>query len=170
MAGEYLVAGELNNRSIQASITFGKSKSTDIYAFVPSGHSIARVEVKCTDKNKWLIGTKLLDKSNCADNCFWVFVYLPKPHENEHEVMTDQSRGKICPRYFILTSLEAHEIANDNYKQYRQKYFKRHGKEFSEEGVESMTQRDISMYENEWHKISYFIFRQRMSERLNRKR
>lgn len=68
MAGEYLVAGELNRRYIVASITFGSSKSADMYAFTPDGGSIARVEVKCTDKTEWVLSEKILSPEKCADN------------------------------------------------------------------------------------------------------
>ncbi len=50
LAGEFLVAAELNRRHILCSVTYGAAKSADVFAFSDDSGRVVRVEVKSTDK------------------------------------------------------------------------------------------------------------------------
>lgn len=58
LTGEFAVASELNRRRILASVTYGASKSFDIFAANRDMTRIVRIEVKTTEKRKWPIGSK----------------------------------------------------------------------------------------------------------------
>ena len=54
LTGEYLVAGELLRRGIDAAITYGNAKKADVVAF--SEERLLRIEVKTTSQIKWVLG------------------------------------------------------------------------------------------------------------------
>jgi hypothetical protein len=169
MAGEYLVAGELNRRCILTSITFGSSKSADIYAFTPSGGSIARVEVKCTDKTEWALGKKIPNPDKRIDNWFWVFVHLPPDSFNyEEENLTDARRGALSPRYYITVSEEVHLRANEYFNQYKARYLKNHGKKFTGATFHKLKLKDVSQYESQWERITHFVTHRMILDHLNK--
>jgi len=152
MAGEFFVAAELNRRKILSSVTYGASKSADIYAFSFNSKKIIKIEVKTTDKKKWPIGTKILDKSTWSKDIFWVFVLLP-PFLN-NATPNDAVRGRSSPRYFILSSLEVGKLALKSHKRYSSKYQERHGKPYDKVGVPNLTILEVSRHEAKWDKIT----------------
>jgi len=158
LAGEFLVAGELNRHFIPASITYGSSKSADVIAHDLQKDKIYKVEVKTTDKLKWVVGSKLLDESKWDEDYFWILVYLPLCGVSicEGDVLTDEIRGKFSPRYFIFTSVELGKILLNNHKIYKEKYLVKHYKEFNDsDGVYALSFEIInnSNSEGAWIKI-----------------
>src|SRR2546425_3190029 len=79
LAGEFAVASELNRRRVLASVTYGASKSADVFAMNPDMTRIVRVEVKTTDKHKWPVGEKATQVTPHSSDVFWVLVQLPAP-------------------------------------------------------------------------------------------
>ena len=56
MAGEYAVCSELLRRGINASITMGNAKATDVVVFCKTvnGNSYKKIEVKTTQTTKFV--------------------------------------------------------------------------------------------------------------------
>jgi hypothetical protein len=73
LAGEFAVASELNRRRILASVTYGSSKSADVFAMSPDMRRVVRIEVKTTDKGKWPIGNKAIRVDANSDDVIWGF-------------------------------------------------------------------------------------------------
>lgn len=134
MAGEYFVTAELNRRGIHASMTYGNAKKADIVAYSPEQKNCEVIEVKTTDKNKWVVGNYL----PTPNDDIWVLVLL---NENEH------------PRYFIFTGVELNKCLEPQDREYRKKYLAKHGKEFDGKGVVSLKQDLAIPFENKWSKI-----------------
>jgi len=135
MAGEYYVTAELNRQGIHASMTYGNAKKADIVAYSPEQKNCEVIEVKTTDKNKWVVGGKMPTKN---DN-IWVLVLLS---------------GNKHPRYFIFTGEELHKCLEPQDLEYRKKYLEKHGKEFDSKGVVSLKQELAIPFENKWSKIT----------------
>src|SRR3990172_3687553 len=110
MAGEFLVAAELNRRGFQAAVTFGSAKRADVYALDSESDRLARIEVKSTPERsrKWVLGQRVLDRKAWTENVFWVLVKLPDPHPPTADT-TDEIRGRHAPRFYIFTSKEIGE-------------------------------------------------------------
>jgi hypothetical protein len=155
MAGEFLVAAELNRRGIHAAVTYGSAKRADVYAFAPDSDRFARIEVKSTPlaSTKWVIGPKVLDKANWSDNVFWVLVLLPEPHPPTHET-DDAIRGAHAPRFFVFTAKEIGERITSSHESYADGFLKRHGKPFEGPGVIQLPTAEATRYENRWDKIA----------------
>jgi hypothetical protein len=79
LAGEFAVASELNRRRVLASVTYGASKSADIFATNRDMTQIVRIEVKTTEKGKWPIGGKATKLTPQSADVLWVLVLLPSP-------------------------------------------------------------------------------------------
>ena len=135
MAGEYFVTAELNRRGIQASITYGNAKKADIVAYSPENKNCEIIEVKTTEKDKWVIGNSLPEPGNNI----WVLVLLNR----------DQ-----YPCYFICTGEDLHKCLKPQDAAYRKKYYEKHGKEFEGPGVVSIKQELAAQFENQWSKIT----------------
>jgi len=135
MAGEYFVAAQLNARGIPSSITYGNAKKADIVAYSGDKNFCEVIEVKTTSQNKWVIGNNTPEKSKDI----WCLVYLTESYE---------------PEYYILTSQDLNEILTPYDLAYREKYFKKHGKEFDGKGVVSIKRNDIQKFKNAWNTIS----------------
>lgn len=131
MAGEYFVAAELNRRGINATITYGNAKKVDIVAFSSDKSVFEVIEVKTTDKNEWVIGSKLPDLTNDI----WILVQLPK--ENS-------------PKYHIYTSEELHFAAKPRIDNYRKNYKLRHGKDAPDKGPLSHKVELAKPFLNRW--------------------
>jgi hypothetical protein len=71
LAGEFAVASELNRRRVLASVTYGASKSADIFAVNPDMTRIVRIEVKTTQKGKWPIGEKAEQSAASSPRALW---------------------------------------------------------------------------------------------------
>ena len=136
LAGEFLVAGELQRRGIIASVTYGTAKKADVIALSPSLSSAVVMEVKSTSNPKWVLGNSLPDKSEKL----WVLVHLPK-------LQTES------PRYFIITSRELnHKLAPIDAK-YRSDFLKKHKVKFQGKGVFSFKLEQAEEFEGKWEKI-----------------
>jgi len=135
MVGEYFVTAELNRRGINASMTYGNAKKADIIAYSPEDKTCEIVEVKTTDKNKWVIGGKM----PIPDNNIWVLVLL---NDNEY------------PRYFIFTGAQLYQCLKPQDVEYRKKYLEKHGKDFDGRGVVSLKKILADPFENKWSTIT----------------
>ncbi|WP_423678861.1 hypothetical protein [Undibacterium sp. WLHG33] len=78
LSGEFGVVSELCRRQIQASLTYGNSKSADVFVIDGKlGRSI-KVEVKTSVLKGWVVDARAL---NVERHIIWVFVYMPKPND-----------------------------------------------------------------------------------------
>ena len=158
MAGEFLVAGELNRRRIHAAVTFGSSKRADVFAFAPASDRLARIEVKSTTlgNKKWVLSQKVLDRDNWSAQVFWVLVLLPEPHPAT-ATTSDEIRGSHAPRFFVFTAKEIGEHVTELHDNYVRGFRERHGREFKGPGVLQIPRDDAQAYENKWNKIQEFL-------------
>ena len=154
MAGEFLVAAELNRRHILSAVTFGNSKSADVWAFGASSRRVARIEVKTTrDHSKaWVIGNKILVAENWTRDTFWILVLLPSPPSDGPA--NDSVRGRHAPRFFGFTAKELGKMMMSKHKVYCQKYYNTHGSDYTGLGVPKLSVVDAHQFENQWNKIS----------------
>jgi hypothetical protein len=152
LAGEFAVASELNRRHVQASITYGTSKSADVFAVSEDARKIVRIEVKTTDKRKWPLGRRVTAEAQPSD-MFWVLVKLPPPlNESGRD---DAHRGTHSPRYFVLSAREMHRVWRKGAEKYYKAYRLKHGREFDESvGVPNVFEKDVTAFEGEWDKIT----------------
>jgi hypothetical protein len=151
MAGEFLVAGELNRRKILASVTYGASKAADVFAFRTDPIPAVKIEVKTTDKKKWPVGSKAFDQSLWRDDIFWILVLLPTPLNKAPE--DDSERGRFGARFFVLSSEELGRLAKYADTKYKNNYFKRHGKKYISRGVPNLTIDSVLSHEGRFDKI-----------------
>lgn len=86
MAGEYLVAGQLERLHLTSSITYGNAKSADVIAVNLDSEKLAVIEVKTSSRGRWPIGSKVPESSDKI----WVFVHIPEKIEDS-------------PEFYILT-------------------------------------------------------------------
>jgi len=119
LAGEFLVAGELQRREIVAAVTYGNAKKADVIAV--AGDRAIVIEVKTTSQPKWTLGNHLPE----ADSTIWVLVYIPKEDSDS-------------PSYYVLTGKELHRLMLPEHRAYLAKYRKKNGKEFTGKGVYSI--------------------------------
>lgn len=154
MAGEFLVAAELNRRGIHAAVTYGSAKRADVYAFGPVSDRPARIEVKSTPKGskKWVIGEKALNEDNWSDYVFWVLVMLPDPHPPT-ATTTDEIRGTHAPRFFVFTAREIGQRIRELHRSYAKGFRERHGRDFEGPGVIQLPTAEAASQENRWDKI-----------------
>ena len=152
MAGEFLVAGELNRRHILCAVTYGSAKSADVWAFDSCSNRAARVEVKTTGpgSKKWVVGEKPLTAPANPD-VFWVLVMLPQPHPPA--VSEDAERGTHAPRFFVLSSEDMKAVLAAPAERYLAAYRARHGREFTGPGVPQTNLSEVQDFENRWDKI-----------------
>jgi hypothetical protein len=137
LAGEFLVAGELNRRSVACSVTYGFSKQADIIAFADDRRRTIWIEVKTTAKPEFIVGPKALDTALVSSDVFWVLVHLPEDM-------------KKPPRYFVLTSAELCKRASAKFKQYNDGYRERHGHDYDKPGVHKLALLDVDDCESHW--------------------
>jgi len=156
LAGEFLVAAELNRRHILCSVTYGASKSADVFAFSDDSGRVVRVEVKSTDKmlgdrTTWPIGQRGMTAGSTMH--IWVFVLLPDPLEKQTD--DDSERGRHAPRFFVLTGAEVQILGEEDHEEYSRKYQAKHGVPYPiEKGVPQIRLVKIIEHEAAWNKIS----------------
>lgn len=152
MAGEFLVAAELNRRHILSAVTYGTAKSADVWAFDSCSNRAARVEVKTTGpgSRKWVVGEKPLTAPTNPD-VFWVLVMLPEPHPPG--VSDDGKRGQHAPRFFVLTSGEIKRVRRAAAEKYIAAFREKHGREFAGPGVATIRVDEVKQFENHWEKL-----------------
>ena len=152
MAGEFLVAAELNRRRILSAVTYGAAKSADVWAFDDISNRAVRVEVKATGINNqsWLVGNKAIVRENWNPDIFWVLVLLPTPHPITSET-TDEKRGLHAPRFFVFSSEEIGKLMCEEYDRYHAAYLKKHGRKFDDEGGRwTLSRKKAAPFENAW--------------------
>jgi hypothetical protein len=160
MAGEFLVAAELNRRRILSAVTYGASKSADVWAFDDVTNRAVRVEVKTTSSNNlyWLVGEKAIVRGGWNPDLFWVLVLLPPPHPTTSQT-DDSQRGKSSPRFYVFSSQKMGELMCQEYDRYHASYLKRHKKAFEGSGVWTLLVQDASPYENAWDTLTERVHR-----------
>ena len=154
MAGEFLVAAELNRRKILSAVTYGNSKSADVWAFDSNSQRAARIEVKTTREGGkgWVIGNKALIADGWSSDLFWVLVLLPPPLSSGL-FADDAERGRHVPRFFIFTAKELGKIITARHYLYGKKYFAKYKLEWHGKGLPIMPFMEAAPYENQWKKI-----------------
>lgn len=102
LAGEFGVVSELCRREVQASLTYGNSKSADIFVISKSGSRAAKLEVKSSTVDSWIVGKQA---ETVAPHIVWIFVYFPKfPTTFSPAQVAENGAGS--PHYHVLTSAE----------------------------------------------------------------
>jgi hypothetical protein len=137
LAGEFLVAGELNRRHIMCSVTYGFSKQADVIALGRKTRKTAWIEVKTTNRQEFIVGNKALDEGFVSPDTFWVLVHL-----------VDDNRQP--PRYFVLSSDELHKRATSHFESYNAQYRQRHGHDYDQPGVPKIGIQEVSDCESNW--------------------
>ncbi len=151
LAGEFAVASELNRRRVLASVTYGASKSADIFAMNRDMTKIVRIEVKATDKRKWPIGEKATRVTRQSSDVFWVLVQLPAPLG-----APAQDESHPCahsPRYFVLSAQEIYKVWRKEADEYEKRYLQIHGHKFKGRGVPNVSLNGVVAFESRWEKI-----------------
>ena len=158
MAGEFLVAAELNRRGFQAAVTFGSAKRADVYALDSESDRLARIEVKSTREGsrKWVLGQRVLDRKTWSENVFWVLVKLPDPHPPTADT-TDEIRGRHAARFYVFTSKEIGEHVQGLHEEYVRRFRERNGREFEGPGVLQLPTSDAQESENRWDKLAAYL-------------
>ena len=155
MAGEFLVAAELNRRHMHSAVTYGTAKSADVWAFDRNGNRAVRVEVELTtDKTRgWVIGGEKGEVREGWDpDVLWVLVLLPPPHPTTAET-NDEQRGQHSPRFFVLTSEEIGRLLCGIADRYRAAYLARNKRDFTGPGVPNLKTAEALPFENARHKV-----------------
>jgi hypothetical protein len=153
LAGEFAVASELNRRRVLASVTYGASKSADIFAMDENMSRLVRIEVKATDKNRWPVGHRAVDPNAISKDVVWLLVNFPKPLDGSRH--SEQARGACAPRFYVLGSRELSELVSKRTAEYVERYQKRYGKKPDlDKGVPNITAKEIGDYEGRWETIT----------------
>jgi hypothetical protein len=133
-------------------VTYGASKSADVFALSRDFTKVVRIEVKATDKRKWPIGSRATDPTGHRSGVIWVFVQFPSPLAGAPG--NDGERGLHAPRYFVLTAAELYEVWKRDADKYYAAYRRRHNREFDEgSGVPNVTLDAVAQFEGRWEKI-----------------
>jgi hypothetical protein len=144
MSGEFGVVSELFRRHIQATITYGNSKSADVFVISESGARAAKIEVKTSVLKKWIVG---LQAKNPLPHVVWVFVHMPKAKDTVSRAEVAEM-GASSPSYHVLTSAEVKKLYQEKVAETLQKAgatVKAHPIVF--------TFADLQFYQNQWHKV-----------------
>lgn len=136
LAGEFLVAGELQRRHVSAAVTYGNAKAADVVAFSPSGDRAIVIEVKTTSQAKWIVGGAVPPKSNQP----WVFVNLP----------IDETQS---PEFYIMPQSELNRILTPGDTAYRVQYKAKHGNEFVGKAVVGLSRELALPFKGAWGNI-----------------
>ena len=100
---------------------------------------VARIEVKTTDKKKWVLGNNVAAPPSA--DVFWVLVQLPPPAQP--------------PRFFVLSAQEIHDIWRKDADEYGRKYEARRGHKFVGLGVPNVSlDSRVLAREGQWDKIT----------------
>mgnify|MGYP001577557230 CR=1 FL=1 len=153
LAGEYRVASELLKRNLNATVTFGNAKSTDVIAY-GSNRKAKVIEVKTSQKKKFVTG--FYNKYKTAHDehpDFWILV----------QVRID-SDCSFSERFFILTHAELSVIQAKRNRAYRIRCgdvtedqclsWEDHYRLTTEaHGVDNVLVTDVERFEDKWDKI-----------------
>lgn len=152
LAGEFLVAAELNRRKILCSVTYGAAKSADVFAFSENSSTMARIEVKTTSsgRGRWPVGARALVAETTQH--LWVLVLLPQ--QLNTRAADDEQRGRHAPRYFVLLASEIAALSRQNCDEYSDRYRSKHGSDFPREKmVPVITVAQAQSHESAWQKV-----------------
>lgn len=151
LAGEFAVASELNRRRVHAAVTYGASKRADIFAIGNNGGRLVRVEVKCTDKGRWPIGTRgATPPGPDAHRARWVFVLMPPPLGILPSL---QERAAAAPRFFVMTPADVYLAFKRGADKFNEGYRARHGRDYDKVGMPNLTLSDVESFECRWDLI-----------------
>jgi hypothetical protein len=131
LAGEFLVAGELLRRNLNAAVTYGNAKRADVVAV--SEHSACTIEVKTTQKEEWVVGGKAPEDNDSI----WVLVFLPSEDKS--------------PEFFVLKSHDLHVILKPKEDDWRRKCQAKHGRPMP--GVFVVRRKEIESHKDAWQKV-----------------
>ena len=132
LAGEFSVCAELLKRNVQANVTFGNQKSTDV-TVIDKDKKVKTVEVKTSNGKRFLISFYQKfppPKSHPAPD-FWVFVHI-----NSETFHSD---------FYVLT----HEQLADETK----KLFYQNKEWEVQKGLDWIELEQLEKYKNDWNKI-----------------
>lgn len=136
LAGEFLVAGELLRRGISAAVTYGNAKKADVIAV--EGTRAVTIEVKSTQKARWVVGPRAPDPQQAA---IWTFVFLP-----EEDVRP--------PEFYVISGEDLHSLLKPKDDKYCAAYVAKHGVEFSGNGVCSVARAELQPFKSNWSEVS----------------
>lgn len=138
MAGEFGVVSELFRRNLQATLTYGNSKSADVFVLSPDCSRAVKVEVKSTIVSTgWIVGKQALYP---RQHIVWVFVYLPTTPDTVFSSAQVAEIGKSAPRHYIMTSAEVADL----YKT----------KDDNKGNPIKFTIGDLQTFQNSWFKVA----------------
>ncbi len=128
IAGEYGACAELAKRGIDASITLGNAKATDLIIFQKD--SFKRIEVKTTRSTRFVTNffQKYYDKIRLHPD-FWILVHIDTNNVSH---------------FYILTHEEMGEVQMKRNKMDRWEEIK---------GCDNILLRDIKPFEDKWDKL-----------------
>lgn len=138
MSGEFGVVSELFRRCVQATITYGNSKSADVFVISSNGAKAAKVEVKSSVIKEWIVGAQA---ENPLPHVVWVFVHMPEPSDTTSRAQVAEM-GKSSPSYHVMTSQEVHNLHSE----------KKAAKTNTGPIVFGFS--DVQFYQNQWHKVA----------------
>lgn len=144
LAGEFYVAAELSRRKIVSSITYGSSKKADIFAFSDDKEKLALIEVKASNKKKWPLGEKVLNRNLWKPRSFWILVDL-------------SSQPPHPPNFYIFTATELGKLVETGHVAYAERYHKKHGKQYEGLNVPNIRLKDISIFQDRWDIINSYL-------------
>ena len=146
LAGEYRVCSELNKRCVFATITYGNRKSVDIYAISDRHERAVKIEVKTSQKRKFVTGIGQKQKGSANG-----------PHAPDFWVLVQVRRGPdgcYTERFFVLTHREICRKQTARNREYEKRYVARNRKKPDiSRGVDNVTIADVEKYEDQWSKI-----------------
>lgn len=153
LAGEFAVASELNRRRVLASVTYGASKSADVFALSRDLNRVVRIEVKAAPKRarrRWIIGEKGTRPLGASADVFWVLVLFPEPIGGPPDQV---QRGEQAPRFFVLSPKEVYDAWRIEADEFDQSRIRRGLGPFTGRGVPGVRLNDIGPHEGRWGKI-----------------
>jgi hypothetical protein len=136
LSGEFLVAGELLRRGMQAAVTYGNAKKADVIAI--HGDKALFIEVKTTQQPRWIVGQRAPE----ASDQIWVLVFLPE-------------EDKSPPEYYVLTGHELNAILAPIDELYFERYLATHGEPYGDRpGVCNLHKNLVKQHNGAWNKIT----------------
>ena len=143
LAGEFAVASELNRRKMLATVSYGNSKSADIFVIAPDTSRVVCVEVKTTARKRWVVGDRASQAQASVRELVWVLVLLPQ-----------DNASMAAPQFFVLSQEDIKRKTDSRNREYNQKYMARHGKNFIGRGVDNLELKDVQEFEGKWEKVA----------------
>lgn len=141
MAGEFLVAAQLHRLGLQASVTYGQAKKTDVLAISTHFGAESRallIEVKTSHSGRWPVGNRVPEPSEKI----WVFVELPLD-------------SNMPPNFYVMSQREVYDALKDEEEKYFASFQDRHGMDYgNRKGVAAMKKKFAVQHLNQWAKIT----------------